>query len=215
MQYLMDAGVHLGHSTSRWNPRMAPYIFGIREDIHIIDLNQTVAMLRRALYVTKEIARRNGIILFVCTDPKTDQIRDGIVEDALRCEQYPLVHRWLPGLLTNSYQVLGSDEFLPDLVLFFDVENHQDIGVNETDRTGIPTIAICDTDSNPSRITYVVPGNNDSAASIRLFSRLFSNAALEGRKIGIAQGLFDGKNREIHEQQRPQRPNRFTKMPSL
>jgi ribosomal protein S2 len=190
IQHLMNAGVHLGHSTSRWNPRMAPYIFGTRDGIHIIDLNQTVVLLRRSLSVTREIARRNGIILFVCANPKTDQIREAILEDALRCEQYPMVHYWLPGLLTNSYQVLGTDEFIPDLVLFFDINHHQEIGVNETTRKAIPTIAICDTDCDPSRVTYVVPGNNDSAASICLFSRLFSNAALEGRKQGFAQGLI-------------------------
>jgi small subunit ribosomal protein S2 len=205
MQYLMEAGVHLGHSVSCWNPRMAPYIFGIRNGIHIIDLHKTIVLLRRALHVIREIARRNGIILFVCSNPKTEELREQLVEDARRCEQYPLVCRWPPGLLTNSYRILGSDEFLPDLVIFLDMKAHEDIGISEAARAGVSTIAICDTNCDPSRIDYLVPGNNDSVACIRLFSRLFSNAALEGRQIGLSQLLFDdaSSRRETRRRRRP------------
>ena len=202
MQYLMEAGVHLGHSVSYWNPRMAPYIFGIRNGIHIIDLNKTIVLLRRALQATREVARRNGIILFVCSNPKTEELREQLVEDAKRCEQYPLVCRWPPGLLTNSYQVLGSDDFLPDLVIFLDVKAQEDLGINEAARAGTTTIAICDTNCDPSRINYLVPGNNDSVACIRLFSRLFSNAALEGRQIGLSQRLFDNDDFRRETRQR-------------
>jgi small subunit ribosomal protein S2 len=98
MRELIEAGVHFGHKTKRWNPRMAPYIFGVRNDIHIIDLGKTVPMLHQALTAVRDIAAQNGRILFVGTKR---QATDPIAEAAKRCGQYYINQRWLGGLLTN------------------------------------------------------------------------------------------------------------------
>lgn len=98
MRELIEAGVHFGHKTKRWNPRMAPYLYGVRNDIHIIDLGKTVPMLHQALTVVRDTVARNGRILFVGTKR---QATDPIAEAAKRCGQYYINMRWLGGLLTN------------------------------------------------------------------------------------------------------------------
>jgi len=98
MRELIEAGVHFGHKTKRWNPRMAPYIFGVRNDIHIIDLGKTVPMLHQALAAIRDVVAQNGRILFVGTKR---QATDPIAEAAKRCGQYYINMRWLGGLLTN------------------------------------------------------------------------------------------------------------------
>jgi small subunit ribosomal protein S2 len=98
MRELIEAGVHFGHKTKRWNPRMAPYIFGVRNDIHIIDLGKTVPMLHQALSAVRDVVAQNGRILFVGTKR---QATDPISEAAKRCGQYYINRRWLGGLLTN------------------------------------------------------------------------------------------------------------------
>jgi small subunit ribosomal protein S2 len=98
MRELIEAGVHFGHKTKRWNPRMAPFIFGVRNDIHIIDLGKTVPMLHQALAAVRDVVAQNGRILFVGTKR---QASDPIAEAAKRCGQYYINQRWLGGLLTN------------------------------------------------------------------------------------------------------------------
>lgn len=98
MQQLLEAGVHYGHVTRKWNPKMAPYIFGKRNGIHIMDLEQTVPMLENALNVIKDVVSNYGRVLFVGT--KT-QAADKIKESAQKCGQYYVNHRWLGGMLTN------------------------------------------------------------------------------------------------------------------
>jgi small subunit ribosomal protein S2 len=98
MRQLLEAGTHYGHHTRRWNPKMAPYIFGVRNGIHIIDLEQTVPMLYRALEVIRNTVAAGGRILFVGTKP---QASEKVKEAAKKCGQYYINHRWLGGLLTN------------------------------------------------------------------------------------------------------------------
>jgi small subunit ribosomal protein S2 len=98
MRELIDAGVHFGHKTKRWNPRMAPFIYGTRNDVHIIDLQQTVPMLHRALVAVRNTVAKNGRILFVGTKR---QASEAISEAASRCGQYYVDQRWLGGMLTN------------------------------------------------------------------------------------------------------------------
>jgi small subunit ribosomal protein S2 len=98
MRELIEAGVHFGHKTKRWNPRMAPYIYGVRNDIHIIDLGKTVPMLHQALAAVRNTIANNGRILFVGTKR---QATDPVAEAAKRCGQYYINQRWLGGLLTN------------------------------------------------------------------------------------------------------------------
>lgn len=98
MRELIEAGVHFGHKTRRWNPRMQEYIFGVRNDIHIIDLGKTVPMLHQALKASRDVAAQNGRILFVGTKR---QATNPVADAAKRCGQYYINQRWLGGLLTN------------------------------------------------------------------------------------------------------------------
>ena len=105
LRQLLEAGVHFGHQTQRWNPRMAPYIYGSRNGIHIIDLTQTVPMLDAALNVVRETVARGGRILFVGTKRQAAQ---PIAEAAEQSAQYYMNHRWLGGTLTNWKTVSQS-----------------------------------------------------------------------------------------------------------
>ena len=105
MRQLLEAGVHFGHQTQRWNPRMGQYIYGDRNGIHIIDLTQTVPMLDAALNVIRETVAKGGRILFVGTKR---QAQKPIAEAAEKCAQYYMNHRWLGGTLTNWKTVSQS-----------------------------------------------------------------------------------------------------------
>ena len=112
MRQLLEAGVHFGHQTHRWNPKMSQYIFGVRNGIHIIDLEQTVPMLHRALEVVRDIVSSGGRVLFVGTKR---QASTPITEAAQRCGQYYVNHRWLGGMLTNWSTISISIKRLKDL----------------------------------------------------------------------------------------------------
>lgn len=105
MRELLEAGVHYGHRTARWNPRMSTYLFGSRNGIHIIDLQKTVPLLHNALKVTYDVVKKNGRVLFVGTK---QQASDPIAEAAKRCGQYYVNFRWLGGMLTNWNTVSQS-----------------------------------------------------------------------------------------------------------
>jgi len=105
MRQLLEAGVHFGHHTRRWNPRMAPYIFGVRNNVHIIDLQQTVPMLYQAMQAVRNVAAEGGRVLFVGTKR---QASTNIAEAAKRCGQYYVNHRWLGGMLTNWKTISNS-----------------------------------------------------------------------------------------------------------
>lgn len=102
---LLDAGIHFGHKTSRWNPKMEPYIYGIKDNIHIIDLQQTVPLLTVALKKIYETVKNNGKVLFIGSKV---QATDLIAEYAKKCDQYYINHRWLGGILTNWATVSKS-----------------------------------------------------------------------------------------------------------
>ncbi len=105
LRQLLEAGVHFGHHTRRWNPRMGPYIFGIRNQVHILDLQQTVPMLDRALRATRDVTAAGGRVLFVGTKRAA---AEHVAEAARRCGQYYVNHRWLGGMLTNWKTITGS-----------------------------------------------------------------------------------------------------------
>jgi small subunit ribosomal protein S2 len=98
MRALLEAGVHFGHHTRRWNPKMGPYIFGVRNGVHIIDLEQTVPMLHRGMQAVRDVVAGGGRVLFVGTK-RAAQVK--IADAAKRCGQYYVNHRWLGGMLTN------------------------------------------------------------------------------------------------------------------
>jgi small subunit ribosomal protein S2 len=112
MRQLLEAGVHFGHHTRRWNPKMAPYIFGKRNNIHIINLEQTVPMLNEALEAVKSIAKNGGKFLFVGTKRSASDL---IAQAATNCGQYYVNHRWLGGMLTNWETVSKSIKKLKNL----------------------------------------------------------------------------------------------------
>ncbi len=105
MRQLLEAGVHFGHQAHRWNPKMGEYIFGTRNNIHIVDLGQTVPMLHQALQAVSDTVAKGGRILFVGTKR---QAQDAIADAAKRCAQYYVNSRWLGGTLTNWKTISGS-----------------------------------------------------------------------------------------------------------
>ena len=105
MRQLLEAGVHFGHQTQRWNPRMGQFIYGDRNGIHIIDLTQTVPMLDAALNVIRETVAKGGRVLFVGTKRQASK---PVAEAAEKCAQYYMNHRWLGGTLTNWKTVSNS-----------------------------------------------------------------------------------------------------------
>jgi small subunit ribosomal protein S2 len=218
MRQLLEAGVHFGHQTHRWNPKMAPYIFGERNNIHIIDLSQTVPLMHQALKVVSDTVSRGGRVLFVGTKR---QASDLIAEAAQRSAQYYVNARWLGGMLTNWKTISNSiarlrklDELLagegqgftkkellnlqrerekldralggikdmgsiPDLLVVVDT-NKEAIALQEAKRLGIPVVAIVDSNCDPDKVDYPIPGNDDSARSIALYCELISRAAIDG-----------------------------------
>jgi small subunit ribosomal protein S2 len=112
MREMLEAGVHFGHQTRYWNPRMAPYIFGHRNKIHIINLEQTLALYQEALRFMRQLAANKGTVLFVATKR---QARDVIREEALRCSMPYVDHRWLGGMLTNFKTVKQSIKRLKEI----------------------------------------------------------------------------------------------------
>ena len=112
MRQLLEAGVHFGHQTHRWNPKMAPYIFGARSNIHIMDLSQTVPLLHQALKQARDVAAKGGRVLFVGTKRAASE---PVAASAQRCAQYYVNHRWLGGMLTNWQTVSKSIARLREL----------------------------------------------------------------------------------------------------
>jgi len=204
---LLDAGVHFGHQTKRWNPRSKPYVFDHRQGISIIDLGKTHAALQKACAFIEETVGNGGNLLFVGTKRQAQEI----VREAATSTNMPYcVDRWLGGTLTNfatvkrsiakykKYQAmetngemdkLPSKEVaaikremtrmtrnfngiadmgdLPSAMFIVDV-NHEEIAVAEGNRCNIPTIGLVDTNSDPSLLTYPIPGNDDAVKSIRI-----------------------------------------------
>ncbi len=112
MRQLLEAGVHFGHQTHRWNPKMAPYIFGARNNIHILDLAQTVPMLHRALQAVSDTVAKGGRVLFVGTKRQASEI---VADAANRSAQYYVNARWLGGMLTNWKTISNSIQRLRKL----------------------------------------------------------------------------------------------------
>jgi small subunit ribosomal protein S2 len=229
MKDMLEAGVHFGHQTRYWNPKMAPYIFGHRNKIHIINLEQTVTKFQEATKFVKQISARNGKVLFVSTKRAA---RELIAQEATRCGMPFVDARWLGGMLTNFKTVKTSikrlkemetvvadggtermskkealmfqrelDKLnksiggikdmpgLPDALFVIDVGYH-DIAILEARKLGIPVVAIVDTNHSPDGIDYVIPGNDDSAKAIALYTHGMAEAVLEGREQSM-NGLVD------------------------
>ena len=105
MRQMLEAGIHFGHHPRRWNPRMEPYLFGVRNNVHVINLEKTVPMLEGALKAVHDVVTKGGRVLFVGTKPQASAV---IAEAASRCGQYYVNHRWLGGMMTNWKTVSRS-----------------------------------------------------------------------------------------------------------
>ncbi|WP_182084549.1 30S ribosomal protein S2 [Aureimonas sp. ME7] len=226
MRQLLEAGVHFGHQTHRWNPKMGPYIFGARNNIHIIDLAQTVPLLHRALQAVSDTVAKGGRVLFVGTKRQASEI---IADAANRSAQYYVNARWLGGMLTNWKTISNSiqrlrklDELLsgeaqgftkkerltlqrerdkldralggikdmggvPDMIFIIDT-NKEAIAIDEAKRLGIPVVAVVDSNCDPSRIDFPIPGNDDAARAISLYCDLIARSAVDG--IARQQGAM-------------------------
>lgn len=222
MKALLEAGVHFGHQTSRWNPKMAKYIFSSRNKIHIIDLSKTVKELKRALAFLRDSAAEGKTVLFVGT---TKQAQEAIVEAAVRSGCPYVSERWLGGMLTNFETIQKSinrlkeiermkSERILDLLpkretarlekirarlekslvgvkemsdlpgALFIIDPMAEItAVREARKMGIPTVAVCDTNSDPDMIDCPIPGNDDAVRSIKLFCAYAADAIIEGNEI--------------------------------
>lgn len=216
---LLDAGVHFGHQTKRWNPRSKPYIFDHRQGITIIDLGKTHAALEKAAGFLEETIANGGNVLFVGTKRQAQEL----IREAATSVNMPFcVDRWLGGTLTNyetvkrsiakykKYQQMEtSGELaklpskeesaikremarmqrnfngiadmgdLPSAMFVIDV-NHEEIAVAEGSRCGIPTIALVDTNSDPTKVNYPIPGNDDAVKSIRIIVETIVAAVQNG-----------------------------------
>lgn len=222
MKELLEAGVHFGHQTKRWNPKMKKYIFGERNGIYIIDLQKTLKKFKEAYEKIVDTVAKGGKILLVGTKK---QARDVIAEEAKRCGMYYVNQRWLGGTLTNFSTIKNSIEKLkrleqlkqepennplikkerlrlertiaklekflggikdmdrlPDMLFVIDPKKEK-IAVAEANKLGIPIVAIVDTNCDPDKIDYVIPGNDDAIRAIKLFASKVADAVLEGKAI--------------------------------
>lgn len=181
MDQLVEARLHYGHKEGMLNPHMRPYIFGKRLGVLLFDLDKTVPLLDKALNVTAEIAYRNGIVLFVHQSRESGYI---VEEAAKDCGEYAFCCRWRTAILTNAKDTFGSVVRLPDLLIMFSVVqkiNQLHDAAKAAANMLIPTIGICDTNADPTLITYPVPGNDDSPQSIELYAQLFKTAVQKGK----------------------------------
>jgi len=198
MKELLEAGVHFGHQTRRWNPKMKRFIF---------DLQQTQALLQEAHDFARNVAERGGTILFVGTKK---QAQEAIVREATRVGQPYVAHRWLGGLLTNWRTIADRISYLQELrrlkeegqldllpakeriamggelekleanlggvstmkrqpdAVFIVDLRKEQLALREAQRLGLPVIALVDTNCDPDEVTYVVPGNDDAIRSCSL-----------------------------------------------
>lgn len=218
LKELFEAGVHFGHNTRRWNPKMHQYLFGVRNGVHIIDLEQTVPMMQSALQKLRDTAASGGRVLFVGTKR---QAQDKIAEAAKRCGQYYVNHRWLGGMLTNWETISQSIKRLrelnekletegskftkkealtmtrnrdkleralggikdmggvPDIIFVIDAPK-ESLAIKDALKLGLPVVAVLDSNADPDGITYPIPGNDDAARAIELYTDMVARAVLDG-----------------------------------
>ncbi len=221
MKELLEAGVHFGHQTKRWNPKMKEYIFGERNGIYIIDLQKTLKLFKDAMRYVGDMAAQGKTVLFVGTKR---QAQEAIAEEAGRAGMYYVNQRWLGGLLTNMTTVQRSIKRLKELdamadegwegrakkeiirlererkhlnqnlagikdmhglpdVMFVIDSSKEAIAVEEARKLGISVVAVVDTNCDPDKVNYVIPGNDDALRAIRLFTTKIAEAVIEGRQL--------------------------------
>jgi small subunit ribosomal protein S2 len=208
LELLMASQAHLGHATSRWNPMNSRYIYGERQGVHIISLDQTASHLRRACRIVSGVTERGGLVLFVGTRPGQDL---AVIEAATNAGGCHLFEKWKPGSITNSNQILREcevkavddfdreikgyeDELMelaalkPDLVVCLNpLENW--VLLHECGQFNVPTIGIIDTDADPTWVTYPIPANDDSIRAIQVIAGALGMAGKEGKQARLAKAV--------------------------
>lgn len=190
MRDLFDARVHFGHKEGSLDDRMRPYIYGTRLGHIIFDLDKTAIHLRHALNFAAHIAYRDGIIMFVNRNAQNSHHVERI---SMECGEFAHTRYWRGGVFTNANVQFGAVTRLPDLVIFLNTLNNvmtQHGAVRDSAKMNIPTVGIVDSNCNPNLITYPVPGNDDTPASVELYCDLFKRAIMRGkekRKIDFEQ----------------------------
>jgi len=221
MRQLLEAGVHFGHQTNRWNPKMEKYIFGDKNGIYIIDLQKTVEGINKATTFLRNLASKGEYVLFVGTKKQAQHM---VKEQAVKCQMPYVTQRWLGGALTNfttirksvkrlegleklkedgTYDLLKKkeraqitkqhDKLMKNLegiramtklpkALFVVDSKGEAISIKEANKLSIPVVAIVDTNSDPDRVNYVIPGNDDAIRSIELITQVIAESVLEGRQ---------------------------------
>ncbi len=167
-QELLDAGVHFGHLTRKWDPKMAKYIFMERNGIHIIDLNKTLTKLEEAASAIKQIVKSGRKVLFVATKKQAKEI---VAEQAKAVNMPFVTERWLGGIADLNR--------LPAALFIIDVKKEH-IAVAEAMKLNIPTFAMVDTNSDPTNIDFPIPANDDATKSISLIASVIGKAIIEG-----------------------------------
>ncbi|XP_053203416.1 28S ribosomal protein S2, mitochondrial-like [Panonychus citri] len=181
LRKLFDSRAHLGHKDGSTNEYMTSYLYGSRLGVTIIDLNQTVARLKDALNFTAHIAFRGGVILFVSNHKETGQYVEKVAKE---CNEYAHCRHYQTSTLTRSRNFFGKVMRLPDLCIFLSTFNNvflEHDGIRDCAKMFIPSVAICDSNSDPRLVTYPVPGNDDTPMAIHLYCDLFKEAILRGK----------------------------------
>lgn len=219
---LLAAGCHLGHVTSLFRASNQPYMYGIRDGIHIIDLDQTLIHLRRAATVIEKISENGGLVLYVGTLPGQER---SVQVAAERSNGYYVHSRWIPGTISNATQLsstwqrhevdmgdqptgrglapqLKNTVVKPDMVVILNpVENR--FCIEECNNARIPTIGLIDTNSEPTLVSYPIPCNDDSLRASDLMVGVLSRAARKGmlkRRQKFAQSVKNGEGEEEIEE---------------
>lgn len=217
---LIEAGAHFGHRVSRWNPKMAPYIYGRKNLIHIIDIRETLRGMLRAKKYLSQVAQGGSLVLFVGTKRQASEV---IQREATRCGMPFVSERWLGGCLTNfrtirdrmgrleeletimnseklngyskKMQSALSREYrkiyrnlngirtlnrMPECLVIIDPKKEKN-AIREAKALGITTVALIDTDCDPSQVDLVIPGNDDGIRSIDLIVKQLADAVLAGK----------------------------------
>ncbi len=252
MKDMLDAGVHFGHQTQRWNPKMKPYVYTDRGGIHIIDLQKSVVSAKNAAEFVQKVAADGGRMIFVGTKK---QAVEPIKEAATKCGQYYVTKRWLGGMLTNFQTIKSSIDRLKKIdqmrekgeleffskkerakmekeylrlmdyldgirdmkdtpsVMFVVDLNKEHIAVAEAKSLGIPVVGIADTNVDPEKIEFPIPGNDDAIRSIKLFANLVADAFMEGSKKWQEKVRASGDKKEVRAE-RTETPSLSTARPA-
>jgi small subunit ribosomal protein S2 len=191
MKQLLEAGVHFGHQTKRWNPKMKEYIFGQRNGIYIIDLQKSLKLFKSAIQFMYELGIRGKTVLFLGTKR---QAQEAIQDAAQRTSMYYVNQKKLEKNLSGIKEMAD----LPDALFVIDTKL-ETIAIKEAAKLRIPIIGVADTNCDPDEIDYLIPGNDDALRAIRLITETMAQAYLEGKAV------FEAQQKELAEQMEKER----------